>query len=301
MRYSIALLALSLVACGAEPRPAEAPVAETHAGGAAPSAPAPSADPATPGHTPGAPGDTAAETPSAEPGAQFTTVDTHTAKDTHGTKESNLAPTKTEALLKFVVVDKAKGPIEGIVVSLAAPDGKTYYTEETDAVGYAEALVPVGQKYDVVYVSLGRKDISASFDVSDQPKQTIKLTLRYERKGKGAAAGPEHVVLDGVNFDSNKASIRPESFPQLDRVVEYMTHKKKARIQIAGHTDNVGKKEANKLLSEQRAKACRDYLVSKGIAAERIEAVGYGDERPLAPNDTESGRQRNRRIEATDL
>ena len=108
-------------------------------------------------------------------------LDTKTAKDTHGTKESKLAPSKTEALMKFVVVDKEKGPIEGIVVSMAAPDGKKYYTEETDATGYAEVLVPVAKKYEVVYVSLGRKDITATYDVTNEPNQKIKLTLRYKR------------------------------------------------------------------------------------------------------------------------
>jgi outer membrane protein OmpA-like peptidoglycan-associated protein len=84
-------------------------------------------------------------------------------------------------------------------------------------------------------------------------------------------------------------------------VVEFMMHKKKARIQISGHTDNMGKKAANKLLSQNRARACRDYVISKGIDASRIEAVGYGDERPIAPNDTEEGRAQNRRIEAVEL
>ena len=73
------------------------------------------------------------------------------------------------------------------------------------------------------------------------------------------------------------------------------------RIQINGHTDNVGAAKKNKVLSEKRAQACRDYLISKGIDASRIEAVGHGDEQPLASNDTEAGRQENRRIEAREL
>ena len=113
------------------PGPAEAPVAQPHA-----AAPAASAAPVPPAADPSAPSDNSADTPApnGEPGPQFTTVDTHTAKDTHGTKESNLAPTKTEALLKFVVADKTRGPIQGIVVSLTGADGKTFYTDETDAV-----------------------------------------------------------------------------------------------------------------------------------------------------------------------
>ena len=108
-------------------------------------------------------------------------------------------------------------------------------------------------------------------------------------------------MLEGVYFDSGKAVLRAESLPRLDVIVEYMTYKPNARIEISGHTDNVGNPKANKELSQRRVQACRDYLVSKGIEAARIVAVGYGDERPIASNDTESGRQKNRRIEATEL
>ena len=89
--------------------------------------------------------------------------------------------------------------------------------------------------------------------------------------------------------------------PRLDHVYEYLAHKRSARIEISGHTDNVGNPKANKDLSQRRAQACRDYLVGKGIDAARIVAVGKGDEAPVAPNDTEEGRRQNRRIEATEL
>ena len=218
------------------------------------------------------------------------------AKDTHGVNASKLEPTKTEAAMKFIVVDKDKGPVKGVVVSLTAPSGNMYYTDETDAAGYAEVLVPVGQKYDVTYVSLGRHDIAATVTVADEPRQNVKLTLRYKRL---AVIPP--FVLSGVNFDTAKATIRPESFAQLDIVVTFMTHKKSAHVELSGHTDNAGKPKANKTLSEKRAQACRDYIVSKGVARARLTAVGYGDAQPIAPNDTDEGRQKNRRIEAKEL
>ena len=108
-------------------------------------------------------------------------------------------------------------------------------------------------------------------------------------------------MLKGVTFDTGKASIRDKSFPRLDTVVEYMTHKKSARIEISGHTDNVGNAKKNKKLSEKRAEACKDYLVSKGIDGGLIEAAGFSDEKPIASNDTDEGRQQNRRIEATEM
>jgi outer membrane protein OmpA-like peptidoglycan-associated protein len=218
------------------------------------------------------------------------------AKEARGAKASRLQATKTDAVMKFFVIDKDKGPVKDVVISLTAPDGKKYYAEETDAEGYAEVLVPVGQKYEITYLALGRKDIAASVTVTNEPKQNVRLTLRYQRQ-----AAPPPFILEGVVFDTAKATLRPESFPKLDLVVEFMAHKKKARVEISGHTDNVGKPKANKTLSEQRAQACRAYIVGKGIDSSRLEAVGFGAERPTTTNDTEQGRQRNRRIEAREL
>ncbi len=231
----------------------------------------------------------------------FVLNDSTSAKDAHGATESKIKPSKTEAALKFIVVDKEKGPIEGIVIALAGPDGKKFYTKETDSTGYSEVLVPVGKKYGIVYLSLGRQEITTSVDVTDEPNQNIRLTLRYKRWEGKKKGEHERFVLSGVTFDTGKATIRPDSLPRLDGVVEFMTHKPSVRIEISGHTDNVGNPKSNKALSEKRAQACRDYLISKGIEASRIEAVGYGDERPIASNDTPEGRQQNRRIEATEL
>lgn len=228
--------------------------------------------------------------------SEFVLRDSDSARKTQGATPSKIKATKTEAAMKFIVVDKEKGPIPGIVISLTSPDGAKFVTPETDATGYAEVLVPVGKKYDLVYLSLGRQDIAATVPVPDEPNQNIKLTLRYKRFSE-----PPRLVLDGVNFDTGKATLRPESHAQLNRVVEYMTYKKSARIEISGHTDNVGNPKKNKTLSEDRAQACREYLISRGIDGGRIEARGYGDEKPIASNDTEAGRQLNRRIEATEL
>lgn len=288
---TIAIATLALTACGGG-APAESPSA------------VPETESAPEAAVPGASSDASAngaDVDSDEAGNSFDLKDSDTAKDAHGASESKIKPTKTEAALKFIVVDKEKGPIEGVVVALTAPDGKKYYTEETDAKGYAEVLVPVGKKYDLVYLSLGRTDIAASVPVADEPNQNIKLTLRYKRYNAEKDGTPPRFVLDGVNFDTGKATIRPESLPRLDNVVDFMQHKKSAKIEISGHTDNVGNKKANKTLSEKRANACRDYLISKGIDGSRIKAVGWGDEKPIAPNDTEAGRQKNRRIEATEL
>jgi outer membrane protein OmpA-like peptidoglycan-associated protein len=234
--------------------------------------------------------------PASDEKREFQLQDTHTAKGAHGATASKIAPTRTEAAMKLFVVDKDKGPVKGVVIFLTGPDKTKYYTDPTDSEGYAEVLVPVGKKYDVTYLSLGHREIAATVPVDDEPNQSVKLTLRYKRE-----FAEQPFIMAGVTFETGKATIRPESFPHLDMVVEFMAHKKTARVEIEGHTDNVGNAKANKTLSEKRAQACRNYIVSKGIDKKRLDAVGFGDERPIAPNDTDEGRQKNRRIVAKEL
>jgi len=218
------------------------------------------------------------------------------AKGAHGAHASKIEPTKDDAAMKFFVVSTDKGPVKGVVVMLTSETGTKYYTEETDETGYAEVLVPVGSKYELTYLSLGKKDIAANVTVTKEPKQTIKLTLRYKPRPPAIP-----FVLTGIVFDTNKAYIRPESYPRLDILVEFMTHKKSARVEISGHTDNVGKPKANKTLSQNRAESCRKYVMSKGVDGSRIKAVGYGDEKPIVPNDSDENRQKNRRIEVIEI
>lgn len=258
--------------------------------------PVPNAEPAAPAE-PTEPTDASPPHPDDESG-EFGLKSSTTAGSAHGVKPSKLKPTTTEAVLKFFVIDKKTGPVEGLVIALHAADGKKLYAPETDAEGYAEILVPVGKKYQLEYLTLGREDITASVTVTEEPAQNIKLTLKYENRYPDRPDPP--FVLGAVNFDTARATLKPESYPELDRVVEFMLHKG-ARIEIAGHTDNVGNPKSNKSLSLRRAQACRDYIVSKGVDPERIEAVGFGDEKPIAPNDTPENRSKNRRIEAKEL
>ena len=103
--------------------------------------------------------------------------------------------------------------------------------------------------------------------------------------------------LDNVYFDFGKYILRPESFKELDELVSYMKWRENEKIEIAGHTDNVGHATDNQKLSEQRAEAIRQYLIKKGINASRVTAKGYGSTDPVADNSTYEGRQKNRRTE----
>ena len=103
--------------------------------------------------------------------------------------------------------------------------------------------------------------------------------------------------LDNVYFDFGKFTLRPESFAELDELVSYLKWKENEKIEIGGHTDNVGNDTDNLKLSQQRAEAIRQYLIKKGIQSARVSAKGYGASQPVADNSTDEGRQRNRRTE----
>lgn len=105
------------------------------------------------------------------------------------------------------------------------------------------------------------------------------------------------ILLNNVFFVQGKALLKSESYPELDRLVQIMMENPAIRIELEGHTDNVGNKAALLKLSEERVQAVKNYLEGKGIKKDRITGKGYGGSRPLAPNDTNENRQRNRRVE----
>ena len=104
-------------------------------------------------------------------------------------------------------------------------------------------------------------------------------------------------AMQGIEFETGKATIKSKSFPLLDKIAKTFIENSNYIIEVQGHTDNTGKAEVNKKLSDKRAHAVKDYLVKKGVAAERMTAVGYGPDMPIADNKTKAGRAKNRRVE----
>jgi outer membrane protein OmpA-like peptidoglycan-associated protein len=104
-------------------------------------------------------------------------------------------------------------------------------------------------------------------------------------------------VLKNIVFETNETTLLPSSFLELDALVCYLNKNIQNTIDISGHTDNSGNENTNKKLSKGRAKEVADYLISKGIDKKRISYAGYGSSKPISTNDTEEGKQQNRRVE----
>lgn len=137
---------------------------------------------------------------------------------------------------------------------------------------------------------------TASFD---QPF-LLEIALQPITGSDEAAARPaptRPVVLRNVFFESGSADLLPASTQELNRLADLLRESPAVRIQITGHTDNVGDDTSNQILSENRAKSVYEYLVQQGIPAERLRYKGFGETKPIDTNDTEEGRARNRRTE----
>ncbi len=119
-------------------------------------------------------------------------------------------------------------------------------------------------------------------------------------KVKVLVEGEKIVILEKIFFASNKATILPKSFPLLKQVAQVLKGNLQIeKVRVEGHTDDQGEDGANLALSRARAEAVRDRLVMEGIAADRLEALGYGEAKPIASNKTAKGREQNRRVEFT--
>jgi len=111
------------------------------------------------------------------------------------------------------------------------------------------------------------------------------------------APAPKKLTLEGVNFDNDKATLRPDAYGILDKAATTLKEWGNVKVEVAGHTDSRSDDDYNQKLSQRRAEAVRTYLIGKGVAADRLTAKGYGESSPVADNDTEEGRFKNRRVE----
>jgi outer membrane protein OmpA-like peptidoglycan-associated protein len=125
-----------------------------------------------------------------------------------------------------------------------------------------------------------------------EPEPVQQQNFEHVEEGKA-------IVLSHVLFEQSRYVLLPDSYEQLDKLVQALHKNPDMQIEISGHTENVGEARLNQALSEQRAQVVASYLIRKGIGEERVTAKGYGGSRPVAGNATEAERARNRRVEFT--
>jgi outer membrane protein OmpA-like peptidoglycan-associated protein len=160
---------------------------------------------------------------------------------------------------------------------------------------------PAGDKVDEKGCSLPKdKDGDGVTDDKDRcPSTPAGVKVDAEGCQVLFEQAKKPLILEGVNFATGKAELTPESQAILDGVAESLVAHEDIKVQVGGHTDNTGSAAVNKRLSAARAEAVRQYLISKGVAANRLTARGFGPSKPIASNKTAEGRSQNRRVELT--
>ncbi len=153
--------------------------------------------------------------------------------------------------------------------------------------------LPSGKNYGIAVKADKYLFHSENFDI---PKTSVYQEITKDVALKKVEVGSK-IILKNIFFDTDKSILRPESTAELERLIALLTEIGSLKIEISGHTDSRGGAAHNQTLSENRAKAVVDYLIKKGIVASRLEFKGYGMTTPVATNDTDDGRQQNRRTE----
>lgn len=188
----------------------------------------------------------------------------------------------------------------------AIPDANVRILQEDEAIGaeqsdeedaYFNTELPGSGKYHLQVNAEGYLAGLDSFRV-EPTKADINVYRVIELKQLEVGLS---VRLNNIFFDFDKTTLRPESFPELDKVAELLEQNPRLFIEIGGHTDDKGSDAYNEQLSQGRAEAVREYLTGKWIEAERITARGYGESKPEVENDSDENRQINRRVEFTIL
>ena len=207
------------------------------------------------------------------------------------------AQPKLVTYVKGIITDsKTNKPVEAEFQLIDLNTGKVITQSTSDGSdGSYLVCIPVGKDYALNVSNPNYLFYSDNFSLKEKKDTTAfvkNVSLMPIEVGKS-------VVLKNIFFELNKFDLQPQSKIELSKLLDFMQTNPSIKILVSGHTDNLGTPKHNLELSESRAKSVYDYLIQKGIAANRLSYKGYGEKVPIADNATEDGRQQNRRTQFT--
>jgi OmpA-OmpF porin, OOP family len=203
-------------------------------------------------------------------------------------------PVKKAKVEGNVVDMKSKVPKNNELVIFKSRKTNEQYQAISDETGKFSTQLPAGDEYEIFIMGFSDTVSHNLIDIpglepGDYYKDPFIVNLEFDPA--------TNFVLENVQFDFGKTTLRSQSYETLNKLAEYLKRKGEINIEIDGHTDNVGAPERNISLSLERAKSILNYLIKKGISKKRITVKGYGDLQPISDNNSEKERQKNRRIE----
>ncbi|GAB1444537.1 hypothetical protein MASR2M41_01450 [Flammeovirgaceae bacterium] len=206
-----------------------------------------------------------------------------------------LAPIAKKLMLAGTVFDaKTNEPIKAKINTIYKGNNSSKILEVTKG-NYEMEIVKMGW-YVLNASAEGYLNVSDSIEIVNEERNPVVRELYLNNLEVGIT-----VRLKNIYFDFDKTSLKPESFIELNKVVDLLKTNPSVEIEISGHTDSKGSDDYNLNLSQGRSQSVVDYLISQGIESYRLSAQGYGETKPIDTNDTEEGRANNRRVEFTVL
>lgn len=220
-------------------------------------------------------------------------------------KHTRASATETDTGLTFTgkIYDAVtKMPVDARFEFELQPSNILVAADSSDQYGTFHIKLPYLARYDMRITADGHFPVTESVGVSrfEQNKtitRDIALRPLADADRQRSASAGAGIQLEGISFETGSATLTGDSRPALEAVAQLLAERPTLRIEIRGHTDNVGNREANRLLSLARAEAVVRYLVEAGVEHNRLIAKGYGETRPVASNRNERGRESNRRVE----
>lgn len=205
-----------------------------------------------------------------------------------------IRPDKTAYIAGKVYNSKNRLPLSADLFLYNTDNGKLRAITKSGTDGKYLICINSGHNYAFHVNKAGYMFYSERFELKDSDENSehyiLNIPLIPIEKGK-------KVILKNVFFDTDSYQLRESSFPELNRLVEFLKTNPTVKIEIGGHTDNTGSEAHNQTLSEKRAHAVYEYLLRKGIASEDLSSKGYGSSKPAVKNDSPENRQKNRRTE----
>lgn len=198
-------------------------------------------------------------------------------------------------ILKGIITDEqTKQPLEATIELIDNSKNEIIATFKSNSnTGRYLVSLPSGKNYGIAVKREGYLFHSENFDLPATANfQEVEKNIELKKIDIGKT-----ITLRNIFFDFDKATIRPESANELDRLIKLLTENPTLKIELGSHTDSKGSDDYNQKLSQSRSQSVVTYLIGKGISGDRLVAKGYGETVPVATNDTEEGRQMNRRTD----